>query len=110
MSCNIDYRGFLSLCCNLSGYRGAEGEPDVAADLRAEPFGAAYARLRRVAGRQVERRAMALHNFVARGERADLDTGSPCLFCLRTFQKLPWRAEADGARSLPVVQLTTRGL
>jgi MoaA/NifB/PqqE/SkfB family radical SAM enzyme len=109
VSCNVDYRGFLSLCCNLSGYRGAAGESDVAADLRAEPFAAAYARLQRVAAEQVERRAQALRSHAARGERADLYTGSPCLFCLQTFQKLPWRANAEsaGARSLPVVQLTT---
>jgi MoaA/NifB/PqqE/SkfB family radical SAM enzyme len=107
VSCNVDYRGFLSLCCNLSGYRGAEGEPDVAADLRAEAFGAAYARLQRVAAAQIERRAQALHAVAARGERADLYTGSPCLFCLQTFQKLPWRAPASAApaRSLPVVTL-----
>jgi MoaA/NifB/PqqE/SkfB family radical SAM enzyme len=111
VSCNVDYRGFLSLCCNLSGYRGAAGEPDVAADLRTESFGAAYARLQRVAAEQVERRALALQSLAERGERADLYTGSPCLFCLRTLQKLPWRAETTvPARSLPVVQLTAKGL
>ena len=106
VSCNVDYRGFLSLCCNLSGYRGASGEPDVAADLRAEPFGEAYARLQRVAEAQVARRAGALQSLAARGERPDLYTGSPCLFCLQTLQKLPWRADATIPRSLPVVQLT----
>ena len=110
VSCNVDYRGFLSLCCNLSGYRGAEGEPDVAADLRVENFGAAYARLQGVAAAQVERRARALAALKERGERADLYTGSPCLFCLQTFEKVPWRAPAETtpARALPVVQLTTK--
>jgi MoaA/NifB/PqqE/SkfB family radical SAM enzyme len=104
VSCNVDYRGFLSLCCNLSGYRGAAGEPDVAADLRAEPFAAAYARLRRVADEQTARRAQALRSLAGRGERADLYTGSPCLFCLRTFEKIPWRATSDApTRSLPVI-------
>jgi MoaA/NifB/PqqE/SkfB family radical SAM enzyme len=106
VSCNVDYRGHLSLCCNLSGYRGAAGEGDVAADLNAEPFAAAYARLRRVADAQVERRTLALRALSEGGEDADLYTGSPCLFCLRTFEKVPWRAtsEAAPARSLPVLQ------
>src|ERR671922_134457 len=60
VSCNVDYRGRLSLCCNLSGYRGAEGEPDVVADLNVEPFAEAYARLRGLAARQLARRAEAL--------------------------------------------------
>src|SRR5205814_10181513 len=37
-SCNIDYRGRLSLCCNLSGYRGASVEADVVPDLNDEAF------------------------------------------------------------------------
>jgi len=47
VSCNIDYRGYLTLCCNLSGFRGAAGEADVAADLKTEDFTVAYPRLRR---------------------------------------------------------------
>jgi MoaA/NifB/PqqE/SkfB family radical SAM enzyme len=104
VSCNVDYRGFLSLCCNLSGYRGAAGEGDVVADLRAEPFAAAYERLLRVAGLQNERRVRALNDFSARGERPGLDTGSPCVFCLHSFDKVPWRAQPAAARALPVMQ------
>ena len=102
VSCNVDYRGFLTLCCNLSGYRGAAGEADVVADLRAEPFAAAYERLRRVADLQRERRARALSDFAARGERPDPDTASPCVFCLHSFDKVPWRKRPP-ARSLPVL-------
>lgn len=104
VSCNVDYRGFLSLCCNLSGYRGAAGETDVAADLRAEPFAAAYARLRRVAEAQTERRAQALRALAESGPEPDLYTGSPCLFCLKTFEKVPWRSPSDApaSRALPV--------
>jgi hypothetical protein len=104
-SCNVDYRGFLTLCCNLSGYRGAAGEGDVVADLRAEPFAAAYERLRRVAGLQNERRARALQDQAARGERPGPDTASPCVFCLHSFDKVPWRTPvAPPPRSLPVMQ------
>ena len=37
-SMNVDYRGRLSLCCNLSGFRGAAEETDVVADLNVESF------------------------------------------------------------------------
>ncbi|MGH9883780.1 MAG: radical SAM protein, partial [Pyrinomonadaceae bacterium] len=41
-SCNIDYRGRLTLCCNLSGFRGAADEDDVVADLNVESFKMAH--------------------------------------------------------------------
>ena len=106
---SIDYRGRLTLCCNLSGFRGATGQLDVVADLTREDFTKAYARLRHLIAAQVERRAAALASFVASGQDVDLDTGSPCLFCLRTFGKIPWRAggSAQDSRSLPVLSATT---
>src|SRR2546423_3263389 len=55
-SCNIDYRGYASLCCNLSGFRGAVSESDVVADLRKESFSSAYKKLQQVAESQLERR------------------------------------------------------
>lgn len=104
-SCNIDYRGRLSLCCNLSGYRGAAGDADVVADLNDEPFAEAFGRLQRLAGEQQRRRLEALAAFDARKERPDLLNGSPCLFCLKSFDKIPWSAQTQGAqRSLPVLQ------
>jgi MoaA/NifB/PqqE/SkfB family radical SAM enzyme len=106
VSCNVDYKGRLSLCCNLSGYRGAVGERDVVADLNAEPFAAAYARLRELADEQLARRAEALAGLAARGVEPDIEVGSPCLFCLHSFSKVPRRtpAEAGAARSLPLAQ------
>jgi hypothetical protein len=106
-SCNIDYRGRLSLCCNLSGYRGAAGEPDVVADLNDESFAAAVARLRLVAEAQNGRRREALALAAAAGVKPDLHLGSPCLFCLGSFGKIPWHAGASSSatpRSLPVLQ------
>lgn len=105
-SCNVDYRGRLSLCCNLSGYRGASGDADVVADLNEESFAEAYARLQTLADAQNARRRAALeaHALEVVG-RAELSLGSPCLFCLHSFGKVPWRGEATTApRSLPVVQ------
>ena len=107
-TCNVDYRGRLSLCCNLSGYRGAAGEPEMVADLTRDDFAEGYARLRRVAAEQNERRREALASFAAAGREVDLYTASPCLFCIQSFGKIPWRGAYTGAvarapRSLPVL-------
>ena len=106
-TCNVDYRGRLSLCCNLSGYRGAAGEPEMVADLSREDFAEGYARLRRVAAEQNERRREALASFAAAGREVDLYTASPCLFCVQSFGKIPWRGSYTGdvvrTRSLPVL-------
>ena len=102
-SMNVDYRGRLSLCCNLSGYRGAVGEADVVADLNVEGFAPAFARLQEVAAAQLARRREALAEAAASGAENDIYLASPCLFCLRSFGKLPWHAETT-ARTLPVLQ------
>jgi MoaA/NifB/PqqE/SkfB family radical SAM enzyme len=89
-SMNIDYRGRLSLCCNLSGFRGAVDEKDVIADLNEESFASAYERFKQVATAQLEKRKTALAALRAQGVTPDLYTGSPCLFCLQSFGKIPW--------------------
>jgi MoaA/NifB/PqqE/SkfB family radical SAM enzyme len=106
VSCNVDYRGRLSLCCNLSGYRGAAGDADIVADLNEEGFAGAYARLQEVAAAQLARRREALAEAARAGAGPDIYLGSPCLYCLRSFGKIPWRAEgtAAQARTLPVLQ------
>jgi len=103
VSCNIDYLGRLSLCCNLSGYRRATAQSDVVSDLNTESFASAYARLCKVARQQIDRRAAALRRMAATGQEPDLSVGSPCLFCLHTFDKIPWQAAAAGERVLPVI-------
>jgi MoaA/NifB/PqqE/SkfB family radical SAM enzyme len=102
-TCNVDYLGHLTLCCNLSGYRGAGAEPDVIADLTREDFASAYARLRQVAETQIARRQAALEARKQGGE-ADLYVGSPCLLCLQSFGKLPWRGDSTAASKLTVLQ------
>ena len=101
-NCNIDYRGRLTLCCNLSGFRGAESTPDIVANLQHEEFSIAYERLRQLVQRQNAARQSALQSFVQKGEAADLYTGSPCLFCLQSFGKIPWQQPASPTRNLPV--------
>ena len=106
-SANIDYRGKLSLCCNLSGFRGAAGEVDVAADLTTEDFGPAFTRLSALATRQLTARRDRIESMSNEELANDPYVSSPCLFCLDTFGKLPWRqsyaaTNTDG-RSLPVL-------
>lgn len=91
-SMNVDYRGRLSLCCNLSGFRGAAAEPDVVADLNVESFATALAKLRALASAQLQKRRDTLIDLRARGITPDLYAGSPCLFCLQTFGKIPWHS------------------
>jgi sulfatase maturation enzyme AslB (radical SAM superfamily) len=90
-SMNIDYRGRLSLCCNLSGFRGAVEELDIVADLNEESFDTAYARFLKLAAAQLQKRKDALAALRSRSLTPDLYTGSPCLFCLQSFGKIPWR-------------------
>lgn len=106
-SFNIDYKGNLTLCCNLSGFRGAVGRQDIVANLRTEDFSSAYPRLRTLQNLQLERRKAALKASTTANQERDLYIGSPCLFCLRSFGKVPWRAAAAATvevkRYLPVV-------
>ena len=104
-SCNIDYRGRLSLCCNLSGFRGAEGEADIVADLNLEPFAPALTRLQLLAEQQIVRRRDALAQHAADRDKPDLVLGSPCLFCLATFGKIPWHSNLKAvSRNLPILK------
>lgn len=108
--CNVDYTGRLTLCCNLSGYRGGTSAPDVVADLANEDLSSAFPRLLKIADVQVEKRRRALLEFSQRGEVPDMYTGSPCLFCLKSFNKIPWHGETEDKhklRSLPVLTGTT---
>jgi MoaA/NifB/PqqE/SkfB family radical SAM enzyme len=102
---NVDYRGRLTLCCNLSGYRGAAEQADVLADLTREDFSAGLARFMEAADAQLERRRLMLEGHERRGTTPGLAEGSPCLYCLQSFGKVPWSAPQVGAtaRSLPVL-------
>jgi len=105
-NCNVDYRGRLTLCCNLSGYRGAAEETDVVADLNLEDFAEGFTRLSQVAANQLERRKFALEEIARRGSEPDLYTASPCLYCLQSFGKIPWHKPVETkSRSLPVLSV-----
>jgi MoaA/NifB/PqqE/SkfB family radical SAM enzyme len=104
VSANIDYLGRLSLCCNLAGFRGGIEDPDVVADLKTEDFARAFARLSNLASSQVEARRNRLESL--QNDVKDPYVSSPCLFCLDTFGKLPWRVKFGigiESRTLPVL-------
>jgi MoaA/NifB/PqqE/SkfB family radical SAM enzyme len=108
-SCNIDYRGRLSLCCNLSGFRNASAEEDVAADLNVESFASAHQRLREIADLQMRRRAAIIEEQKNEQQSLDLFAGSPCLLCLQSFSKIPWRNEVVAkGRVLPTLSAANR--
>ena len=90
VSMNVDYRGRLSLCCNLSGFRGAVEERDVVADLNVESFASAYEKFKALAAAQLQKRKDALAAFRATSLAPDVYTGSPCMFCLQSLGKIPW--------------------
>jgi len=104
-SCNIDYRGQLSLCCNLSGYRGAVASEEVVADLNVEDFASALTRLKTVATTQLNSRRKILADYADRSETPPLGIGSPCLHCLQSFGKIPWQNTHTNSSSvsLPVL-------
>jgi len=89
-SMNVDYRGRLSLCCNLSGFRGGVEKTDAVADLNSETFESAHPKLLALATGQLKERNDKLAELRAAGLTPDLFTGSPCLFCLQSFGKIPW--------------------
>jgi len=105
-SCNIDYRGRLTLCCNLSGFRGSTDESDVVADLHTETYVSAHRRLRQLAELQVERRANSIKQLQKSKAPVDLYTGSPCLFCLKSFGKTPWHTSAVSVTPNPTVPVS----
>ena len=106
LSGNVDYQGRLSVCCNLSGFRGGVGEEDVAADLNEQDFATAYAALSQIQGNMLKTRERRLSSVLDEST-IDLYTASPCLLCLDTFGKLPWRQtriqKPIAAKALPVL-------
>ena len=97
---NIDFKGRLTLCFVLSGFRGAERPDDLIADLTQTSFAEAHQRLADVVAMHNARR---LKTFDAlAGAPPPLHTGSSCLYCIHSFGKGP----ARGAETpLPPVEV-----
>jgi MoaA/NifB/PqqE/SkfB family radical SAM enzyme len=92
VSANLNYKGQLTLCCNLSGFRGGTGQEDIIADLNYEAWAPARTRLKQQAAMQAEKRLGEIKALQAAGRKVGLSVGSPCLFCLNSFGKTPWNS------------------
>lgn len=62
----------------------------MAGDLTRESLVDAYAKIRILADEQLERRRLALQA----NAKPPLWDASPCLSCLKSFGKVPWRSDA----------------
>jgi MoaA/NifB/PqqE/SkfB family radical SAM enzyme len=81
---NLDYRGHLTLCCQLSGYAGGTPGTDVVGDLHELSLAEAVARFhQRVAAYLADKRAK-----VGRGAFGGLDY-FPCWYCVQSLDKVP---------------------
>jgi MoaA/NifB/PqqE/SkfB family radical SAM enzyme len=80
---NIDYRGRLTLCCQLSNYRDANGEgEDVVGDLKKESLSDALGRLMDLVNKVHRERLL----MAADPEQKD-KLHYPCLVCIGRFKK-----------------------
>jgi MoaA/NifB/PqqE/SkfB family radical SAM enzyme len=96
---NLDYKGNLTLCCQLSGHSGNGAGADVVANLNDISLAEACARFRAlVAGYLADKQ-----NTMNRGELTELDY-FPCWYCLKylgktswlgNFPNHPWRASSQ---------------
>lgn len=80
---NVDYRGRLTLCCQLSNYRdGAENGTDVVGDLKKESLATALSRLMTLVA-LVHQERLELAKAGAGEEKLHY----PCLVCIDRFRK-----------------------
>ena len=82
---NVDYKGNLTLCCQLSGNSGANQGTDVMGNLHEMSLAEACERfLQRVATHLADKR-----DKLSRGEFCELDH-FPCWYCLKYLGKTSW--------------------
>jgi MoaA/NifB/PqqE/SkfB family radical SAM enzyme len=82
---NLDYRGYLTLCCQLSGSAGPTVGADVIGNLHEMSLAQAWDALRyRVTTYLADKRAR-----VTQGAFSALDH-FPCWYCVKYLDKVPW--------------------
>jgi len=89
---NIDHLGRMTLCGNLSFFRGGECRAEVVgdADGAAGPLIRSLGEVQRAA---LGARDSALDACANAGQEPDAFLSSPCLSCLKRFDKAPWSTE-----------------
>jgi hypothetical protein len=94
---NIDYRGRLTLCCQLSNYRdGDKDGEDVVGDLKKESLAEALKKLMGLVA-NVHRERLAMANDPRQKEKLHY----PCLVCIERFKKTgeqPMLVQLSGGR------------
>lgn len=82
---NLDYRGNLTLCCQLSGYTGPNGEKDTFGNLQDVNLNEAVD----LFGQHVNQYRADKQKRVDSGQFADLDH-FPCFYCVKYLGKTDW--------------------
>jgi hypothetical protein len=82
---NLDYRGNLTLCCQLSGYAEAPSATDVIGNLQEMTLSEACARFRQ----RVEQYLRDKRVKVERGALSEIDH-FPCWYCVQYLDKVGW--------------------
>lgn len=94
---NIDYRGRLTLCCQLSNYRdGDKDGEDVVGDLKQESLPRALSKLMRLVNKVHEERLT-----MAGNPQQKEQLHYPCLVCVERFKKTsegPMLVQMEGLR------------
>lgn len=86
---NVDYHGRISLCGNLSSFRGGRAERDVPSNAATLGLAPGFDALQPIALSALERRDQALRDAQSSGGGSvSALVGSPCLSCLNHFDKL----------------------
>jgi MoaA/NifB/PqqE/SkfB family radical SAM enzyme len=82
---NLDYKGNVTLCCQLSGYSGVNTEADFLGNLSEVSLAEAIDRSQRMIAAYLEEKQAR----VARGEFGRLDH-FPCWYCVKYLGKVSW--------------------
>ena len=82
---NIDWRGNITMCCNLSGHGEDVGNDDIMGNLSEMSFSEAYGRLVQANGK-FQKEKLEHHS---NGKFRDSDY-FPCWYCLNYFKKVDW--------------------
>jgi MoaA/NifB/PqqE/SkfB family radical SAM enzyme len=88
-SMNVDHLGRLTLCANLSFFRGGECSAEVLGDAETQT-GAIIKQMGEVQSATLSARDAALDACEKEGRTPDVFLSSPCLSCLKRFEKAPW--------------------
>ncbi|MBX7185200.1 MAG: radical SAM protein [Vicinamibacteria bacterium] len=89
---NIDHQGRLTLCANLSFFRGSLRADEVAGEAGPQPK-ELLTRLGEIQRQALAARDNELAACAAAGSAPGPFLSSPCLTCLKRFDKAPWSRE-----------------